>query len=314
MQTTTNYGYNVPESGDPSDISKISENFTKIDNDLKSVSDTAASGSSDLAQKIDAVGTKVDGVEDKVDTLTTKVDNINSSVEGLPTSLESDFTEVKDAISDVKTDVGGLPTILKTDFTQVNQTIAAVKTDTEKLLDISSDGFNDYNLKDLVYVDGKVNVSNMGSDVEIVNITGKGYLYAISCGYDGNPLSTITGTILKVKIDDSNFTNIKWDSNYEYTYNFNNYSSAIIVGSKAVYPYTLLRGSSYTNELISIDKYKTISKENPYSGNFNFNSWQASLKPVPFNKLKITLNVRTSTPSSDLTKNLVTRVHYRLEE
>ena len=314
MQTTTNYGYNVPESGDPADISKISENFTKIDNDLKSVSDAAASGSSDLAQKIDAVGTKVDGVEDKVDTLTTKVDNINSSVEGLPNSLESDFTEVKDAISDVKTDVGELPTILKTDFTQVNQTITAVKTDTEKLLYISSDGFNDYNLKDLVYVDCKVNVSNMGSDVEIVNITGKGYLYAISCGYDGNPLQQLTGTRLKVEIDDSNFTDVKWDSYYNYAYNFNNYSSALILYSKAIYPYTLLNYNSYTNEIYGINNYKTISKENPYSGNYENNSNQASLKPVPFNKLKITLNVRTTTLSSDLARNLVTRVHYRLEE
>ena len=34
MQTSTHYGYNLPESGDPVKISKISENFNKIDTDL----------------------------------------------------------------------------------------------------------------------------------------------------------------------------------------------------------------------------------------------------------------------------------------
>ena len=34
MQTSTHYGYNLPESGDPVKISKISENFSKIDTDL----------------------------------------------------------------------------------------------------------------------------------------------------------------------------------------------------------------------------------------------------------------------------------------
>lgn len=199
---------------------------------------------------------------------------------------------------------------LKKDTEKIIEDVAGVKN--QIISEVS--GFNDEKLKDLIYVDGKVNVSNMGSDVEIVNITGKGYLYAISCGYDGGQLSTLTGTRLKVEIDDSNFTDLNWDSNYGYEYTFNNYSSALIIGSMAIYPYTLLQYSSYTNELVNIDNYKTISKENPYSGNLGYNSRQASLKPVPFNKLKITLNVRTTTPSSDLTKNLVTRVHYRLEE
>ena len=37
MQTSTHYGYNLPESGDPVKISKISENFNKIDTDLYEV-------------------------------------------------------------------------------------------------------------------------------------------------------------------------------------------------------------------------------------------------------------------------------------
>lgn len=34
MQKTTHYGYNVPEPGDPADITKVSDNFNKIDEDL----------------------------------------------------------------------------------------------------------------------------------------------------------------------------------------------------------------------------------------------------------------------------------------
>lgn len=34
MQTSTHYGYNLPEPGDPAQIIKISENFNKIDTNL----------------------------------------------------------------------------------------------------------------------------------------------------------------------------------------------------------------------------------------------------------------------------------------
>lgn len=120
MQTTTNYGYNVPENGDAADITKVSQNFVDIDSDLKEVADTINNTCSDLSEKIDAVGTKVDGVR-------TKVDSIQTSVEGLPTSLETDFTEVKNAISDVKTDVSSV----KTEVNSVKTSVDEVKTSNE---------------------------------------------------------------------------------------------------------------------------------------------------------------------------------------
>lgn len=112
MQTTTNYGYNVPESGDAADVTKISENFVAIDEDLKSVADASVAASTDLGDKIDAVGVKVDEVS-------TKVDNI-------PTLLEPDFTEIKDAIAEVKTDVGNVNTavsVVKSDTSSIKNTV-----------------------------------------------------------------------------------------------------------------------------------------------------------------------------------------------
>lgn len=98
MQTTTNYGYNVPESGDAANITKISENFTSIDSDLKSVSDASLAAATDLGDKIDAVGEKVDEVG-------TKVDNVNTTIEGLPQEVQNQLNAFKATIDELKKNV-----------------------------------------------------------------------------------------------------------------------------------------------------------------------------------------------------------------
>lgn len=72
MQTTTNYGYNVPESGDPADINKISENFNKIDTDLYEVAQAASRSFDKLAETYGYTFTKQDNEDNTVFTETVK--------------------------------------------------------------------------------------------------------------------------------------------------------------------------------------------------------------------------------------------------
>lgn len=221
MQTTTNYGYNVPESGDAADITKVAQNFVDIDSDLKEVADTVNNTCSDLSGKIDGVGNKVDGVG-------TKVDSIQTSVESLPTSLETDFTEVKNAISDVKTDVSSVKTEVnsvktsvdevktsnESSFTDVKNTISGVDTKVDNV-DTSLANYN-------AFLDGGLpivsNVTEQKMGIEyttkttfqtILSISGKGFLNAALLHTGGNSGSeldvVIDGKTLKFTSSDTKF-------------------------------------------------------------------------------------------------------------
>ena len=50
MDSTTNYGFNVPGYSDFADVEKLSENWQSLDTELKRVDD--ASGSNDLGLSI----------------------------------------------------------------------------------------------------------------------------------------------------------------------------------------------------------------------------------------------------------------------
>ena len=72
MQTSTHYGYNLPESGDPADISKISENFNKIDTDLYEVAQMVSMDFDRLAETYGYTFTKQTNENNTVFTETVK--------------------------------------------------------------------------------------------------------------------------------------------------------------------------------------------------------------------------------------------------
>lgn len=72
MQTSTHYGYNLPESGDPVKISKISENFNKIDTDLYEVAQMVSMDFDRLAETYGYTFTKRTNENNTVFTETVK--------------------------------------------------------------------------------------------------------------------------------------------------------------------------------------------------------------------------------------------------
>ena len=73
MQTSTHYGYNLPEYGDPADISKISENFNKIDTDLYEVAQMVSMGFDRLAMQPGNRTTDTLTTQDGLDTWTSVI-------------------------------------------------------------------------------------------------------------------------------------------------------------------------------------------------------------------------------------------------
>lgn len=73
MQTSTHYGYNLPEYGDPADISKISENFNKIDTDLYEVAQMVSMAFDRLAMQPGNRTTDTLTTQDGLDTWTSVI-------------------------------------------------------------------------------------------------------------------------------------------------------------------------------------------------------------------------------------------------
>lgn len=73
MQTSTHYGYNVPESSDPADISKISYNFNKIDTDLYEVAQMVSMAFDRLAMQPGNRTTDTLTTQDGLDTWTSVI-------------------------------------------------------------------------------------------------------------------------------------------------------------------------------------------------------------------------------------------------
>lgn len=73
MQTSTHYGYNLPESSDPADISKISYNFNKIDTDLYEVAQMVSMAFDRLSMQPGNRTTDTLTTQDNLDTWTSVI-------------------------------------------------------------------------------------------------------------------------------------------------------------------------------------------------------------------------------------------------
>lgn len=125
----------------------------------------------------------------------TTLDAVSDKVSGLPDSLDTDFTEVKNAISDVKTDTGtNLPQKMDAGITQVRNDIEGVKTYTEQInssLSLISDSvfLNPGDQSKEIYY-----THNGSQSINILNVKGKGVFYGVNCP-GGNGSKSITVTI-----------------------------------------------------------------------------------------------------------------------
>lgn len=93
MQTSTHYGYNVPESGDPADISKISENFNKIDTDLYEVAQMVSMAFDRLAMQPGNRTTDTLSTSDNLDTWTSVITDASGSEVARKVDVESKVGE-----------------------------------------------------------------------------------------------------------------------------------------------------------------------------------------------------------------------------
>lgn len=145
-------------------------------------------------------------IKKRVKGVQTTLDGVSDKVSGLPDSLDADFTEVKEAIADVKSDTSTtLPEEIETCKTEIRSDISNVETKVDnvdgKIFDIKNKVVNETDLaSSYSFLAG--DIRNSQGNVAVVNVSGSGYLnYAVLEVTASSGAGNIT-----IKIDDKTFT------------------------------------------------------------------------------------------------------------
>lgn len=88
MNTSSNYQFNLPQATDTVDISKLSDNWDKLDSQLKSVQNTAENTESFTGQRSNLQ-------TDSTDTLVSAINEVNSHVDTNENNLNSEIERAK---------------------------------------------------------------------------------------------------------------------------------------------------------------------------------------------------------------------------
>ena len=195
-----------------------------------------------------------------------------------------------------------------------------VKKDTEDILSTLQEirnGYNSPDIRRLSVIEHELYAVDLGKDVELLNISGSGKLFSISSGYTSSSfISNLAGTEYTVEIDGEVFLNVVWEQNYGWGLNLHNIWSCLMYGNRAALPYTIRNGKDLTRSITNLDSYTFISKETPVVSK-DYGAGYSNLfvgKPVDFSQsLKITCHVISSS-SSNVGRNLVSRIHYLLND